>query len=308
MKLQADDRIASVTTDSAVLPVRIFVAATPAEWLPMRVLEYSIKENTSLPLELSAIYSHQRSIPQPKGLANRARTPFSFQRFLIPELCHFQGLAVYMDADMQVFKDIGELWGQPFSDNHLLTVANGTQGRRSQFSVMLMDCERLNWRIEDIIADLDSGALEYQNLMFDMSVAKKIGHSIPRVWNSLEQYTVGETALLHYTDMNTQPWVSLENPNGHVWVACLRRAIADGFISRDELVREIHLGHVRPTLLIQLDSAVDDTSKLGLTAITRDFIFLAPYHKLGKKWSTRFRTRALYYLRLCRYILKRIVD
>lgn len=306
MKLQADDQTMQMITDSAVAPVRVFVAATAAEWLPMRVLEYSIKENTSLPLELSAIYSHQRQIPQPKGLANRARTPFSFQRFLIPELCQFKGLAIYMDADMQVFKDIGGLWNQPFSDNHLLTVASGTQGRRSQFSVMLLDCERLNWKIEDIIADLDKGSLEYQTLMFEMSVAKKIGYSIPVVWNSLEQYRAGETALLHYTDMNTQPWVSLENPNGHVWMACLRRAVASGFITRDELVREIRQRHVRPTLLAQLDSGVDETSELSVATVMRDFSFQAPYHKLGKKWSGRLRTRTLYYLRLCRYVLKRI--
>lgn len=306
MNQQTDEHPAPTATDNTDTPVRVFVAATPAEWLPMRVLEFSIRERSSLSVELSAIYSHQRSIPQPKGLENRARTPFSFQRFLIPELCQFKGRAIYMDADMQVFADIEGLWNQPFGDNHLLTVASGTQGRRSQFSVMVLDCERLNWKIEDIVADLDSGALEYRTLMFEMSVAKQIGYSVPVTWNSLEQYSAGQTSLLHYTDMNTQPWVSLENPNGHLWMACLRRAIDSGFISRAEVAREVDQHHVRPTLLAQIDAGIDRTSELSVTAVIRDLAFQAPYHKLGKKWLGRLRTRTLYYVRLCRYIIKKL--
>ena len=306
MNQQTDEHPAPMTVGSETAPVRVFVAATPAEWLPMRVLEFSIREHSSLPVELSAIYSHQRPIPQPKGLENRARTPFSFQRFLIPELCQFKGRAIYMDADMQVFEDIEGLWNQPFSDNHLLTVASGAPGRRPQFSVMVLDCERLNWKIEDIVAELDSGALEYRTLMFEMSVAKKIGYSVPVTWNSLEQYSAGQTSLLHYTDMNTQPWVSLENPHGHVWMACLRRAIESGFISREEIAREVELHHVRPTLLVQIDSGIDRTSQLSVAAVIKDLAFQAPYHKLGKKRLGRLRTRALYYVRLCRYIIKKL--
>jgi len=306
MNLQTDEHSAPMNIDGDPPPIRIFVAATPAEWLPMRVLEFSIREHSSLPVELSAIYSHQRPIPQPNGLENRARTPFSFQRFLIPELCQFKGRAIYMDADMQVFDDIEGLWNQPFSDNHLLTVASSTPGRRPQFSVMVLDCECLNWKIEDIVAELDSGALKYRTLMFEMSVAKKIGYSVPVTWNSLEQYNAGQTSLLHYTDMNTQPWVSLENPNGHVWMACLRRAIESGFISREEVTREVDLHHVRPTLLVQIDSGIDLTSELSVAALIKDLAFQAPYHKLGKKRLGRFRTRALYYVRLFRYIIKKL--
>lgn len=284
-------------------PVRVFVAATPAEWLPMRVLEFSIRERTSLPVEVSAIYSYQRSIPQPKDPKNSARTPFSFQRFLIPELCRFKGCAIYMDADMQVFEDIAGLWNQPFSGNHLLTVASATPGRRPQFSVMVLDCERLKWKVEDIIADLDNGVLEYDALMFDMSPAEKIGYSVPMTWNSLERYDPGQTALLHYTDMNTQPWVSLENPNGYIWVACLRRAIESGFISREDVVREVRSRHVRPTLLNQIDTGVDQTSKLSFFSIIRDVAFCAPYHKLRKRKLEQWKSQVISCVRLCRYAI-----
>ncbi|MFY1666478.1 glycosyltransferase [Pseudomonas sp. Pseu.R1] len=284
--------------------VRVFVAATPAEWLPMKVLEFSIREQTELPVELSAIYTHARTIPVPKDPANRARTPFSFQRFLIPELCNFQGKAIYMDADMQVFQDISSLWKTPFLGSDLQTVGNGSGGRRSQFSVVLLDCAQLNWKIEDIIAQLDDGTLTYQTLMFDMKVAKSVSYSLPEKWNSLEHFERGETCLLHYTDMNIQPWVSLSNPNGQLWVECLKRAIEQGFITRQQLNQEVALGHVRPSLISQVTSDSLSNWKPSLGEIWRDLHFSPPFYAITASNKGGLRTalsklsRALQILKL----------
>lgn len=271
-------------------PVRIFVAATPAEWLPMKVLEFSILEQTTLPVHLSAIYTHGRTIPVPNDPANRARTPFSFQRFLIPELCEYQGRAIYLDADMQVFKDIASLWDSPFNGSDVQTVSNGTEERRSQFSVILMDCSKLKWNIEDIIKQLDSGALTYQTLMFDMKVADSISYSLPQTWNSLEHYESLNTCLLHYTDMNTQPWVSLGNANGSLWVDCLKRALAQGFISAGELSREIEKGHVRPSLESQVASDSLSDWKPSLKDIWQDIKFVPPFYAITAPRSGKLKT------------------
>ncbi|MFG0826859.1 glycosyltransferase [Pseudomonas sp. CJQ_7] len=271
-------------------PVRVFVAATPAEWLPMKVLEFSIREHTDLPVELSAIYTHSRTIPTPKDPANRARTPFSFQRFLIPELCNFQGKAIYLDADMQVFQNIDSLWNSPFNGSDLQTVGSATGLRRSQFSVVLLDCAQLNWKIEDIVGKLDSGTLNYQTLMFDMKVAKSISYSIPEKWNSLEHFEQDHTCLLHYTDMNTQPWISLNNPNGHLWVACLKRALEQGFITQDQLRHEIAQGHVRPSLINQVSSTTIETWRPSLTDTWRDLCFTPPFYAITASSKGAIRT------------------
>ena len=76
-----------VNNELAADRVRVFVASTPVEWLPMRVLEFSINETTSLPVEVLPIYKYNRTIPTPLAVENRPRTPFSFQRFLVPEDC-----------------------------------------------------------------------------------------------------------------------------------------------------------------------------------------------------------------------------
>jgi glycosyl transferase family 8 len=270
--------------------IRIFVAASPAEALPLRVLEFSIRETTRQPVEIAAIDQFGRTIPTPQAIENRPRTPFSFQRFLIPELCNFAGKAIYLDADMQVFSDIAELWDQDFKGCDLQTVQTSAEGRRGQFSVMLLDCARLDWRIEQIVADLDAGKLDYAALMFDMRVANKIGRDIAPAWNSLEHYDPTSTRLLHYTDMNTQPWIAASNPLGQLWIACLRRAIVAQFITREEIIQEITAGHVRPSLLAQLDAGIDDSLLLPSAIRKLDRNFMAPYRHLQsgstRPWTT----------------------
>lgn len=256
-------------------PIKVFVAATPSEWLPARVLEFSIKETTSEPISLRSIYTFNRSMPVPASIESRPRTPFSFQRFLIPELCGFTGKAIYLDADMLVFRDIAEVWQHDLTDCDLQTVMDAKEGRRGQFSVMLLNCQTLQWNIEQIVTDLDAGKIDYAGLMYEMRVAKRIRSDIPSDWNALEHFEVSKTALLHYTDMSTQPWVYAANPLGHLWIASLQRALASGFITRDELKREIEQGHVRPSLLAQTDAGNDELPNNGVRKL--DEAFKAPY-------------------------------
>ncbi len=266
-------------------PVRVFVAASDGEWLPMRVLEFSIRETSSRDIALRAIGSAGRPIPEPRERRNRARTPFSFQRFLIPELCGFEGRAIYLDADMQVFGEIAQVWEHPMGSHDLLAVSEGNDGRKGQFSVMLLDCARLGWRIEDIVAGLDARAYSYEELMQDMCVARSVGRTLSPAWNSLESYTPGVTQLLHYTDMDTQPWVSLDNPLGDLWVDCLRRAVAAGAVTRADLQREVALGHVRPSLLAQVEGDRDAPEWRR-----QDRGFTAPYKSIRSGRASAYTT------------------
>jgi hypothetical protein len=281
--------------------ISIFVAATPAEWLPARVLEYSIREQTDFLVEVQYLYQSGIDVPVPDELDNKPRTPFSFQRFVIPELCSYSGRAIYLDADMQVFQDIAQLWDQPFDGCDLQTVEEIGDKRPGQFSVMLLDCARLNWDIKNIVDQLNSGELDYAGLMFEMKVASQIGRNIASSWNCLETFDSKSTKLLHYTDMNTQPWISLDNPLGYLWIACLRRAISSGFITKDEVEREIKASHVRPSLIVQLGTEIDDTIALPRVIRKLDKGFSAPYKKLNSNKKSIFR---LILRRLRRFYLK----
>lgn len=296
--------LASHTQADLSSSIRVFVAATDAEWLPARVLEFSILETSSLPVEVTAICAMGRPIPVPHAIENRPRTPFSFQRFLIPELCGYDGRAIYLDADMQVFQDIAQLWTFPLAGNDLQIVSEAGDGRRPQFSVMVLDCGRLRWNIDHIVESLDAGRFTYADLMYEMCVAQAIGCEISADWNALERYDQGRTCLLHYTDMNTQPWVATTNPLAHLWVACLRRALAGGFITRAEVEREVAAGYVRPSLLGQIDIGLDRPMELSSAMRRGDRAFAAPYRRLrsgrARPWTSA-RMAVLALARRCYY-------
>ncbi|HXH22452.1 MAG TPA: glycosyltransferase [Dehalococcoidia bacterium] len=230
-------------------PVRVFVGTDRTQRLAARVLEFSIKRSASMTVEFVPMCD--LPVPTPKDPANRPRTGFSFARFLIPSLCGYQGRAIYLDADMLVFDDITRLWEWPMGDADVVCAeAPTSSGRIRQYSVLVLDCAKLSWRIDEIVKGLDEGRYTYKQLMYDFCIVppSRIAAGLPPEWNSLEKYEPGRTRLLHYTDMPTQPWVSDGNPHGHLWYTMVREALAEGFLGSEEIYREVRAGHVSPDL------------------------------------------------------------
>lgn len=266
---------APLGTDS---PIKVFVATTEAQMLAVKVLEYSIKKHASMRVEVQPLHACGIAIPQPKEQKNWPRTPFSFQRFIIPQACSFQGRAIYLDSDMQVFADIRELWELDFEGHQLLSARDVKEGgRKPQYSVMLLDCAHLDWNIADIVNALDGGTLSYESLMYDMCVAKSQAANIPAEWNSLESFKERQTKLLHYTDMDTQPWIHSKHPLGYIWCRDLFEAIKEGFIDAAILDEHIEKGWVRPSLRYQLDHNIEDPLLLPRKARALDDRYAPPF-------------------------------
>jgi hypothetical protein len=268
-------------------PVRVYVGSQDAQMLAVKVLEFSIRAHTQADVVVFPLHEAKVEFPMPRDVKNRPRTPFSFQRFYIPALQEYQGRAIYLDSDMQVFKDITELWNLPFEGADLLAAREpGDSSRKPQFSVMLLKCDELKWDLTEIVAALDRGELTYETLMYDMAVARSVRAAIDPAWNSLERYVPGTTALLHYTDMPTQPWVSLDNKNGSVWVRDLISAIDAGFITRSYVEDHVQEGFVRPSLIYQLDHRVEGSEQLPPEARQLDASFTPPYKRMGSGAAT----------------------
>jgi hypothetical protein len=229
-------------------------------------------------IQVTPLHTLPQKIGLPKDPANHPRTPFSFQRFLIPQACGFQGRAIYLDSDMQVFRDIRSLWTLPMDQAPLLTTRSSDPStRRPQFSVMLMDCEKLAWNINDFIAAMDVGALNYTSLVHEMKPAGAYQDSIESGWNSLESFDPKGTSLVHYTDMNTQPWISRKNRIGALWCQDLFEAVDAGFIGRQTVAENVEKGWVRPSLLFQVDHRISDPRRLPRAACLLDKNYQAPY-------------------------------
>jgi len=206
-------------------PIKVFVGSQYEQKVPAEVLKKSIMENTHHPVEFNNLYDFNVNHKTPKDPKNRPRTPFSFQRFMIPSLT--EGKAFYLDSDMQVFGDMAELLDLDFGDAEVLACSGMEKyahWKGSEYAFLLLDCDKINWNIDKIVEDLDSNKINYEELMFDFKIAK-VKHSISPDWNSLDHYEEGVTKLIHYTDMARQPWRVPNHPHEDLWIKGLRRAI-----------------------------------------------------------------------------------
>lgn len=240
-----------------VAPLKVFVGVQERELIAAKVLEFTISEHATRPVQVVHLPAVTRTPRDPK---KQQRTPFSFSRFLIPELCGFQGRALYIDSDMHVFDDITKLWEIPF-DGATVMCTNQTfippQWRDNpdfhpgrQMSVMMLDCTNLPWKMDEIIDRLDGNQLTYEQLMFEMALVPEdeVSDDLPEGWNHLEHYIDGETKLLHYTAIPTQPWTNEDNPNRELWEAAFVRACEAGHIDSELVDRHVKAGHVRASL------------------------------------------------------------
>src|SRR5207247_8793399 len=142
-----------------------------AEMRAVKGVDYSVHKHASMSVELSRLYQSGFEIPLPRDAKNQPRTPFSFQRFLIPALTGYRGMAICLDSDMQVFRDMRALWTLPFMGADLLVVSEPKDsGRRPQFSVMVLNCDNLHWALREIVRALDKGQLTYEELVYGMSI------------------------------------------------------------------------------------------------------------------------------------------
>lgn len=215
----------------------IVIGSSREQKLPSLVLEYTIHKHASAPVQV--LHSYDLKMEEPKRPELRSRTGFSFVRFKIPAMVRYQGLAAYLECDQLVFRDVKDLFAVPFKGATVLRPEN-------QASVLLLDCNRLKWDLPAILSDLDAGKFTYKQLMESLCIESpgNVHKTIPETWNSLEKYVPSVTALLHYTNMNMQPWRRWGHPLAHLWMSALRDAMRASRISTQVVSEEVEKGYV----------------------------------------------------------------
>ena len=251
--------------------ILIGIGATEAQMLPVQVLSCSLHRCTQRQLEIVPLYRCPIEVSTPQDPRNAARTPFSFQRFLLPELGDFRRRAIYLDSDMLAFADIGELYDTPMDGADVLAV-EATPKRKPLYSVLLID-PHCGWRVRDIVEKLDRGELTYDELMYDFKVPGRVDIRLPYRWNSLERYEAGQTAILHFTDMWKQPWLVKKNRLARVWVEALFEAIEQGYVTESFVAECVAKRWVRPSLLYQVQKGIADPRELPWFVEVRDVPF-----------------------------------
>ena len=262
-------------------PVKVYVGTQPEQMLATHVLEYSIRKHASMSVEVyplhTAISENNINIELQHG-----RTPFSFQRFAIPELQGYTGRAIYLDSDMQVFRDIRELWAWPMQDSEVVAVKERKDERREPgFSVMLIDTEKARWSVSDLQKRIAQGEFSYEEVLYQMKHVANIGRTLPNEWNDLENFSK-HTRLIHYTDMIYQPWISIRNRHAKIWCAELIEAIITGYIDIALVEEHITKGWIRPSLRYQIEHKIADPLLLPKHILKLDIEnFVPPLHLPG---------------------------
>lgn len=246
-------------------PVNIFISSGEASLLERKVLIYSLHRNSGRKLDIRVFNGTHNAIesdglePQLVPMSLKVKyqnvTEFSNYRFMVPEICGYQGRAISMDSDMIVLGDIGELFDSEMGDNNFLAKAEA-YGRNFLglwgLSVMLINCARTRFDLELYYDEMQSGKYGYADLhqMQSRFLARhpfKIGKLNP-CWNEFDR-CYSDTKLIHYTNLFSQPWKFRSHPYGNLWFEYFEEARSAGYITDLDIERTLVRAYARKDLL-----------------------------------------------------------
>jgi hypothetical protein len=186
--------------------IRIFIGTSPngEDAEANAVLEYTLRTKSSDDLDITWLKLNASSLHPLSGWrTDRFNTPFSGLRWAIPELCGFEGKAIYMDTDIFVLGNIAELWNQSFQGKAIL-VQNPTYST-SRSCVALLHCGRMGKIVPSIrqLKKMRNQQSYCANLLNDSNIGRFSG-----LWNcvDLKGSTLDDPNLkaVHYSSIAHQ--------------------------------------------------------------------------------------------------------
>lgn len=205
-------------------PVRIYVGTEPSQYRAERVLVWSIARHRDV--------RRRYEIHLLKDLDGIERsnwaTGFTNYRFAIPHLSGESGRAIYNDVDQIYLSDPAKLFDADMQGHGVLSTSS------RETSVMLIDCERMAqiWPFEEMCHNTK------KQLLAKMNEVEGLRGDLDPNWNACDgDYVKGQSRLLHFTTLHTQPWkpepdrfAYRTHPHARVWNDLEREADAAGFM------------------------------------------------------------------------------
>lgn len=188
--------------------IKIFIATEPGHEKAEKALEWSIINSTSGEFEIywmddgSGEFStwNKGRNHNKQNSGEGWKTNFSCYRWAIPELCNFQGRAIYLDVDQLVLKDIRQMWELDLQNKAVLTI------KPEKTDVMIMDCSKFKDSWWPRLAEMKPSGKSQRHYRILVQNRGLIGQ-MSEIYNNLDGDGFSEeTRLIHYTKMSTQPW------------------------------------------------------------------------------------------------------
>lgn len=300
-------------------PIRIFIGSSPKNTIEEAVFRYTLQKHTSSAIEIHVINGQAGTETNlttgevkalPPNLINRipGATAFSLGRWAIPEWCGYRGKAIYCDSDQVLLADLAELWNFDLSgctvaavpvkqaksasayiDSYLQTYLN-VEDDYYLASVMLIDCEKAAFSLRSLIDDMDRKAFSMSDLMYlgdpfrhYLNIEVK---TLPSEWNHLD-YVDETSKLVHFTNLDSQPWRFHHHPIAPFWEDIFLEAIAQNAISQETVKTAYANGWI--------------TARMKAIALQKQQ-YPESMNRLWRRWS---RVR-LAIAQFCRHQIKRV--
>lgn len=257
----------------------VFIGSGEASTLERKTLIYSIRKTASGPVDIAVFNGTHNTVEregQPPQLVPMSVpvkyqniTEFSNYRYTIPQLCGYQGRAIWLDSDMICMSDIHELFNTPMGGHDLLAKAKaGPKGdRRWALSVSLFDCSRCRFDLDLYAREIGEGRYIYNDVhqltqRFLALHPFKPGELDPN-WNAYDEYTPA-TKLIHYTNLHTQPWKVRGHRHGGLWFKWFNEAREAGAVTEADIELAVRRAYVR--------SDIRKGNTIGLGDIVRNAV------------------------------------
>lgn len=165
---------------------RIFIGTDKRQPIAFTALAQSIYCNASEPVQITPLVLS--TLP----LKRTGLTEFTYSRYMVPWLCNYEGIALFLDADMIVDGDIAELFKQVNHESPGVSVV-AVEKRFEWPSLMLFNCQRCRKLTPEYIE------MQVPQNLSDWS-DDGIG-GLPVEWNYCVGYDNPEMTpkLIHYT-------------------------------------------------------------------------------------------------------------
>lgn len=195
--------------------IRVFVgcAANHEDAESQAVLEYTLRKYASEPISLT--WMKLSRDPESPWFSNGTEgwrtddwaTPFSGFRWALPELCGFEGRAIYMDSDCIVRADIAQLWKQKFKPGKIVLAKGGQESWR--YCVSLWDCAAAKPYMLPL-SRLRSARTAHRTMIEFFRVNRELVQPFVGNWNCIdgENYPTledPEIKVIHYSSEAHQP-------------------------------------------------------------------------------------------------------
>ncbi len=245
--------------------IKVFIGSGEASRIERKVMIHSLRKYAKRELDIYVFNGTHNAIelndeepflaPLSLKLKYQNTTEFSLYRFLIPEICNYQGRAIYVDSDTICLTDIAELFDTPMNGYDFLTKKGSYAHRGSHLwglSVMLFNCEKCRFDLKTIFDKIEQGLYTYSDFsrMSELFLSHhdySIGEMNPN-WNVFD-YWDDKTKLIHYTNLYTQPWKFPNHPYGELWFEYFNEARASGLITEADIRLSLSRAYVRRDLL-----------------------------------------------------------